>query len=82
MPLATRISAGGNGDGSENLLYPGRLNIRDSSASACLADFTGLASGNRRLDSTDVGELDRFRHPRSLELFRITSSHESLIGFE
>ena len=70
----------GNGHGSDDLLYRGWRNIRDSGASAFVADFTGLARGNRRLDSTDVGELDWSRRHGSLELFRIAPRYASLIG--
>src|SRR5215831_10341554 len=70
----------GNDDGSDDLLYRGWPNIRGSGASAFVADFTGLARGNRRLDSTNVGELDWSRRHGSLELFRIAPRYASLIG--
>jgi len=71
-----------HGHGSEDLLYRGWRNIRDSGAGAFFADFTGLARGNWRLDNTktNMGEVDWCRRHGSLELFRIAARYASLIG--
>ena len=77
-----RSGPGGNGHGSDDLLYRGRRNIGDSGAGAFVADFTGLARGNSRLDNSEVGEPDWCRRHRSPELFRIAPGYASLIGFQ
>jgi hypothetical protein len=86
-PIATakadfRTRSCPHGHGSEDLLYRGWRNIRDSGAGAFVADFTGLARGNWRLDNTktNMGEVDWCRRHGSLELFRIAARYASLIG--
>src|SRR5262249_16799339 len=55
---------------------------RSIGITGCPADFDGLAGRDRRWGGADVGELDRSRRRRGLELLRIKPRHAPLIGIE
>ena len=56
--------------GPENVFYCGWGNLRRGGTVAPGADLYGLASHDRRLVGTDVGELDRPRRRWWLRFFR------------
>ena len=69
---------GGSSHGSKNILCGGWSDFCAGGATPSLADLHGLASRDRYLDGTDVGELDWPRRRKGFELLRAESRYAQL----